>query len=202
MPGRVLRPPARQGVPLDQLAGGRVEEDDRGLHAGEVQDLASVIGMRVHAAIRHDQRATVRHQVQVVRPDAVRVPLADPGKAVARVVEAQHAARVLVVVLGRDQEAAVGAEDAVAVEMPPLGRGEDMGAVAGRRDRQREGAGAPGEGDDPASVGAGGDVMAAAGQGQVVQDLAVAGQKGDAVALALDGGGGEDRSSLGTHPQG
>ena len=81
-----------------------------------------------------------------MRVDATRVDLPDPDVAGADVIDAEHAALALPVVLRRVEEAAVGREEAVAVEVAPLRRrkARDL-ASHGQVDHEREPARAPGE---------------------------------------------------------
>ncbi len=115
----------RQRVLLDQRARCRVDQRQRRLHAGEVELGAAEIRMRLDAAIGNDQHAPVVGDRHVVRADAVGLELADAGKAVGRVIEADHAAVGVEVVLAGIEEPAIRREGAVAIEVAALGGGDD-----------------------------------------------------------------------------
>ena len=94
--------------------------------------------------------------------------LADLPIAVGRVAHAEHAAAGLVVVLRGEQVAAVRRERAVAVKMPALGGVDPAQRDPGDRvERDREGAGPPGEHHALVRARAEGGAMAALRQRQI-----------------------------------
>ena len=135
-------------MPVPQLAGLGVDVGQVRRHGRDVELGAALVGMGPDAAVGHHERRGVRHEPEVMGADPVARDLADPGVARPGVVDADDATGGGVVVLGREELAAVGGKDSVTIEVTP-GRGLDPpqnGSVRRIQDRG-EGAGPPREDD-------------------------------------------------------
>ena len=151
----------RETLLLEELAGGEVDIDERGLHVGEIQLIVAAIGMGLDAAIGDHHGAAVGKQRDVVRLHAVRRKLADLPVAGGRVAHADHARGALIIVLGGVEQLAVGREHAMAEEMAVGLGGEPDRRPRIERHGDAEAARAAGESDPFAAVGLKRDVMAA-----------------------------------------
>ncbi len=124
----------------------------------------------------------------------MRREFADARKAAPRVIDADHAGGVVEIVLGRVEQRAVRRKDAVAEEVAAGDALDGDGlAPAGGIEHHGKGSGLTREDDRAAGNRVEGDVMAAIGQVDRVQDLAGFGQDRRAIgAVAPLEGGGED----------
>jgi hypothetical protein len=189
MAGGKLAEVCGQRVAFDERAGRGVDERERRLHMVEVELGAAEIRMGLDAAIGGDQQAAVVADGEIVRADAVGGIFADAAIAVAGIVEADHAAVGAEIVLAGIEQFSIRREAAMAEEVPLLGSGDRHRLrLAAAVDHQREGAGAPGEGDEMIGCGRKGHAVAAGGQGRAVDDRAVFGKHRDAEAAVADPG--------------
>ena len=82
MPGRQLAEFARHDMLFDEGTGRRVGDDQRWLHAVEIELGAAEIRMGLDPAIGDDQQASVVADRHVMGADAVGFELADPAETV------------------------------------------------------------------------------------------------------------------------
>ena len=192
MPDRVGMQPVLQHHLFQHRAFGRQHRQVRP-HGGDVQ-LGAVLRVGLDAPIRHHQ-PPVCQPLHVMRADAATVPFADAGIA-CRLPQPDPPQGPLGHHFRGHQHPAVRGEHAMAVELPPLGRGQPGLHRAGDAvDDQREGAGAAGEGHGLGPGGMGGGGMAAGGQGNGKEAVARRRQPVQFVGLAHLGGGKEIRAA-------
>ena len=167
---------------FDQIAADAVDEDEGRLHRRDVELGAAVIRMGLDAAIGDRQRAAVAEQQHLVRVHAVGREFADAAKAVAGVIDADHAGGVVEIVLGGVEQLAVGREHAMAEEVP-AGRAGDGDRLRrcrhGRRPRRTCRA-CRANTTERRATGSKRHVMAAIGQRRGEQQLALFRKHGDA----------------------
>jgi len=166
----------------DEMAIARVDEAQRRVHAVEIELAAAVVGMRFDAAIGDGEGLAVGEQDHLVRSDAIGLELADTPIAAGHVVDAEHAASGLEIVLGGIEQPAVRREHAMAEEVPPLDAGDGLRRRLSRRvEHHREGAGAAGEHHRAPCLGRVGHVMAAHRQLDIGDELAGLGEHARAI---------------------
>ena len=168
-----LQQPLRLPVEIDE-----VRADVGGL------DAAGIVVPLVDAAVGDHQGLAVRQQREVMRADAEGREFAEPRIAGARVVDADHALVLRLVILGRQQQVAALHEQAVAGEMARR-RGRDLRhhLACQRIEHQREPAGPAREADRLAAAWPHGKAVAAVGKVEIEVDLAVLVDGNDGVSV-------------------
>jgi hypothetical protein len=137
--------------------------------------------MSLDAAIGDDQQLAIVGDGHVVGADAARVELCDAAEFVSRVVDADHAAIAVEIVLAGIKPRPVRREMAVPVEMPAFRGGDHHRFRLPRRiEHHGKRAGTAGEGDGAAGGGAIGHAVGAGRKGDAVDDLAAFRNGGDA----------------------
>ena len=174
-----------------------------GLHGVNVELLASCTArfdVGLDAAVGDGERLAVGEQDHLVRADAERLQLADALVALRGVIDAEEAVARLVVVLGRVEQAPVGREHAVAVEVAVRRRREQHRlAPAPHIEGERERAGAAREHHRLAACGVERDVVAAVPQRQLAHDRAVEPQHHDRVGAIRAPACGDEVATTGVH---
>ena len=112
----------RQARLIKKPAVGDVGEGEGRGHTFEIELGTPLIGMGADAAIGDGKRLAIRHQDQLMRPDAMGRILADSAIAVRGVVEADFTLPALIVVLGGEQSTTVMRQGTVTVEVAAGGR--------------------------------------------------------------------------------
>ena len=195
MPGGKLAQRRRQGVALHECACRRLDQRQRRFHVVEIELGAAEVRMRLDPAIGDDQRPSIVRHRHVVGADAVAVELADAAIAIGRLIEADHPAVGLEIVLARIEQPAVRREAAMAEEVP-VRAGVDDGRFrsASGVEEQGERSRAPREGRRMTCRRAMGHPVAARRQPDALDDRAVFGKRRKAkAAVAGHEAGGEHR---------
>ena len=159
-------------MPLAQIAGLEIEKHEGSLEIARVQDPPPAAEIRMFAmtAIGHHQAALLRNEGEVVRAKAMGRPFPDAMKAGSDIVDPDHPAGIVEIILGCVEQRAIRREDAVAVEMPVLRRMEDPVRLSAiNRQADGEGTRPTGEHDGDAVHRAKGEVMAAPGEDDLAE---------------------------------